>query len=83
MNNKQGNNQSINASVNTANQTKQEYNQQVPVSSYYLLHGKYNSKGKKTQSSSVKATDLGGPSGQSGQTGSGNTGKNSLMALQQ
>ena len=55
-------NQATNGTQSAGQQTKQEYNQQVPVSSYYLLHGKYNSsnKGKKTQSNSAKATDLGG-----------------------
>ena len=44
----------MSASVNM----QQEYNQQVPVSSYYLLHGKYNSgKGTKQKSSSVKAAE--------------------------
>lgn len=53
----------------------------MPVSSYYLLHGKYNSKGKKTHSSSVKATDLSGPQIQTVSNGV-TSGKNSLMALQ-
>jgi len=43
--------------MNAQNQI--DYNQQVQVSSYYLLHGKFNGKGAKQKSNSVKATDLG------------------------
>lgn len=45
------------AQMNAQNQI--DYNQQVQVSSYYLLHGKFNGKGAKQKSNSVKATDLG------------------------
>ena len=51
--------------------------QAAPVSSYYLLHGKYNAKGGKQKSASVKATDLGpAPQGQV-------QGKGSIMAMHQ
>ena len=45
--------------VAASNSAQHEYNaQNIPVNSYYLLHGKFNGGKGSKKSSSVKATDL-------------------------